>query len=84
LSHDYEARDFQDGYQNRVAICLPGRVMVNGKSVTIHDGGRLGLPNCGNVIRKGNVYSVLALSGDSVRATVNNGATPNTAISMFP
>jgi len=64
---------------NRVAICLPGRVVVNGKSVTIPDGGRFGLPNGGNVIRKGNVISVLALSGDSVRATVNNGATANSS-----
>jgi hypothetical protein len=64
---------------NRVAICLPGRVVVNGKSVTIPDGGRLGLPSGGNVIRKGNVISVLALSGDSVRATINNGATANSS-----
>ena len=64
---------------NRIAICLPGRIVVNGKSVTIPDGGRFGLPNGGNVIRKGNVISVLALSGDSVRATVNNGATANSS-----
>ena len=59
--------------KNHVAICLPGRVVVDGKSVTIRDGGRLGLSSGGSVIRKANVYFVLAPSGDSIRATVNSG-----------
>jgi hypothetical protein len=58
--------------KDRVAICLPGRVVVDGKSATIRDGGRLGLSNGGNVIRKANMYYVLAPSGDSIRATVNS------------
>jgi hypothetical protein len=58
--------------KNRVAICLPGRVVVDGKTATIRDGGRLGLTSGGNVLRKGNDYYVLAPSGDSVRATLNS------------
>jgi hypothetical protein len=59
--------------KNHVAICLPGRVVVDGKSVRIRDRGRLGLSGGGSVIRKANVYFVLAPSGDSIRATVNSG-----------
>jgi hypothetical protein len=65
--------------KNRVAICLPGRVVVDGKSVRVADGGRLGLSGGGNVLRKGNVYYVLAPSGDSIRATVNSSATANSS-----
>ena len=57
--------------KNRVAICLPGRVVVDGKPTTIRDGGQLGLSDGGNVIRKANVYFVLAPGGDSIRATLN-------------
>lgn len=57
--------------KNHVAICLPGRIVVDGKSVTIPDGGQLGLSDGGNMIRRANVYFVLAPSGDSIRATVN-------------
>jgi von Willebrand factor type D domain len=58
--------------KSRVAICLPGRVVVDGKPTTIRDGGQLALSEGGNVVRKGNVYFVLAPTGDSIRATVNS------------
>ncbi len=58
--------------KSRVAICLPGRIVVDGKPRRIPDGGELGLSADGNVIRRGNVYFVLAPSGDSIRATVNS------------
>jgi hypothetical protein len=57
--------------KNRVAICLPERVVVDGRSARIRDGGRLGLSGGGNVIRTGNVYFVLGASGDRIRAAVN-------------
>lgn len=57
--------------QSRVAICLPGRVVVDGKSVTIQDGKRISLSGGGSLLRKANAYFVLAPSGDSVRAIVN-------------
>ena len=57
--------------KNRVAICLPERVMVDGRAARIPDGGRVGLSSGGSVIRKANVYFVIAPSGDSIRATVN-------------
>jgi von Willebrand factor type D domain len=59
--------------KNRVAICsrnVDRPVAVDGKPVAIADGGRLGLSGGGTVIRKANVYYVLAPSGDSVTATV--------------
>jgi hypothetical protein len=58
--------------KSRVAICLPGRVVVDGKPTTIRDGGQFGLSDGGNVVRRGNVYFVLGPSGDSIRATVNS------------
>lgn len=57
--------------RSRVEICLPGRVVIDGKPTTIQDGGQFGLAGDGNVIRKGNVYYVLAPTGDSIRATLN-------------
>jgi hypothetical protein len=58
--------------KSRVVICLPGRVVVDGKPTTIRDGGQFGLSDGGNVVRRGNVYFVLGPSGDSIRATVNS------------
>jgi von Willebrand factor type D domain len=58
--------------KSRVAICLPERVVIDGKPTTIPDGGQHGLSDGGNVVRRGNVYFVLGPSGDSIRATVNS------------
>jgi hypothetical protein len=55
----------------RVAICLPERVLVDGRAVRVADGGRVGLAGGGSVFKKGNVYSVFAPDGDSIRATMN-------------
>ncbi len=57
--------------KSRVAICLPGQVVVDGKPTAIRDGGQLRFPGGGSVIRKSKVYYVLAPSGDSIRATLN-------------
>jgi hypothetical protein len=58
--------------KSRVAICLPGRIVVDGKPKEIPDGGQLALSDSGNLVRRGNTYFVLAPSGDSIRATVNS------------
>ena len=57
--------------KSQVEICLPGTVVVDGKPTTINDGGQFGFASEGNVIRRGNVYYVLAPTGDSIRATLN-------------
>lgn len=67
---------------SRVAICVPGRVVVNGKPHVINDGGEFGLSDGGNVVRRGNVYFVLAPSGDSVRAEVNYGTYINVSVGL--
>lgn len=56
---------------NRVAICLPERVIIDGRPVQLADGDQHKLADGGSVMRKGNVYVVLAPSGDSLRATLN-------------
>jgi hypothetical protein len=67
---------------SRVAICVPGRVVVDGKPRVINDGGEFGLSDGGNVVRRGNVYFVLAPSGDSVRAEVNYGTYINVSVGL--
>lgn len=57
--------------KDRVAICLPQRVLVNGRAARIRDGGYLRLAGGTTVLRSGNVYHVLAPSGDSIGATLN-------------
>ncbi|WP_277043063.1 VWD domain-containing protein [Caballeronia mineralivorans] len=57
--------------KDQVAMCLPERVVVNGKPATVPDGGYLVLASGGTVFRKANVYTVLAVSGDSARAEMN-------------
>jgi hypothetical protein len=57
--------------RNRVAICLPGRVLVNGRAARIRDGGHLSLAGGTTVLRSGNTYHVLAPSGDSIGAVLN-------------
>jgi hypothetical protein len=57
--------------KDRVAICLPGRVLVNGRAARIRDGGHLLLAGGATVLRSGNTYHVLAPSGDSIGAVLN-------------
>jgi hypothetical protein len=57
--------------KDRVAICLPARVLVNGRAARIRDGGHLSLPGGATVLHAGNTYHVLAPSGDSIGAVLN-------------
>jgi hypothetical protein len=57
--------------KDRVAICLPERVMVDGKAADVPEGRGLGLPGGSQVIRQGNVYTVFSPAGDSMQATIN-------------
>jgi len=57
--------------KDRVAICLPARVLVNGRAARIRDGGHLSLAGGTTVLRSGNTYHVLAPSGDSIGAVLN-------------
>jgi hypothetical protein len=57
--------------KDRVAICLPARVLVNGRAARVRDGGHLLLPGGGAVLHSGNTYHVLAPSGDSIGAVLN-------------
>jgi hypothetical protein len=55
-----------------VAVCLPNRISVDGRPVEIGDGKTLSV-NDFDIIRQGNAYNIIALSGDSLRAEVNDG-----------
>jgi len=68
--------------KNRVAICLPQQVVVDGRKVTIADKGRLALPGGGVVTRNGSEYFVLGPSGDSLRATIQTFGTPHIDVSV--
>jgi hypothetical protein len=56
--------------KSRVAICLPDRVIVDGKPVEVPERG-LALASGGRVIRQSNVYTIWGASGDSVRAEMD-------------
>ncbi len=57
--------------KNRVAICLPAKVVVDGKPVNISPNhGQLRLSDGGIVTREENLYNVLAPSGDSISALI--------------
>jgi hypothetical protein len=58
--------------KNRVAICVePSRVVIDGKPASLRDGVSVQLSGGGDVLRRGNVYTVRAPSGDSIRAVDN-------------
>src|SRR5262249_38357285 len=60
--------------KTRVAVCLQTPPLeVDGQPHDLGDGQRLWLPDDVIVSRKGNVYLIRNQSGDSVRATLNNG-----------
>jgi hypothetical protein len=54
-----------------VAICLPGRVLVDGKAVDLGERGVLSPVEGVDVTRIGNVYWIVNEAGDSVKATVH-------------
>ena len=57
--------------KSRVAICLPERVIVDGKPVTVPEGKGLVLAGGGTMTRASNVYTIWGASGDSVRAEMD-------------
>jgi hypothetical protein len=57
--------------KTKVAVCLPGRLNVNGENTELGDGKSLSTPDGVDVWRRGNVYTITSQSGDSVRAEVN-------------
>jgi hypothetical protein len=58
--------------QTKVAVCLPGRLVIDGNSTTLADGGSLLLANdTVRVSRAGNSYLIRSQSGDSVSAVIN-------------
>lgn len=58
--------------KSKVAICLPGRLNVDGANTELGDGKSLSTPDGVDIWRRGNVYYILGQSGDSVRATINS------------
>ncbi|MDQ5846734.1 MAG: hypothetical protein M3539_15715 [Acidobacteriota bacterium] len=56
---------------DKVAICLPGRLDVNGANAELGDGKSLSTPEGVVIWRRGNVYFIIGQTGDSVRATIN-------------
>lgn len=54
--------------RDRVAICLPDRVVVDGRPTEVSGEHALQLPGGGTVSRKANSYTVIGTSGDSMRA----------------
>jgi len=57
--------------KNRVAICMGGRVAVNGRPVSLRDGQRRLLAGGGAVIRRADTYVVLDPNGHTMRATMH-------------
>jgi len=57
--------------KNRVAVCLGGRVAVNGKPVTLRDGQSRTLAGGGAVLRRADTYVVLDPIGHTMRATMH-------------
>jgi hypothetical protein len=54
--------------KNRVALCVPDRLAIDGKPARVPENGRLRLPGGGGVMQQGNVYTVFSPNGDSIRA----------------
>ena len=56
----------------RVALCLPGRLVVDGETTNLEDGGTLLVDaDTVKVTRTGNAYLIRSQTGDSVHAVVN-------------
>jgi len=58
---------------DKVALCLPGRLNVNGANNDLGDGHTFSTPDGVQILRKGNIYYITDNHGNSVRA-VNNGS----------
>jgi hypothetical protein len=56
---------------HKVAICLPGRLNVDGANTELGDGRSFSTPDGVDIWRRGNDYFIIGQSGDSVRATIN-------------
>jgi hypothetical protein len=56
--------------KNRVAVCLGGRVAVNGRPVSLQDGQNRSLAGGGAVLRRADTYIVLDPNGHTMRATM--------------
>jgi hypothetical protein len=56
--------------KNRVAVCLPGRVVIDGRPASLRDGETRPLPGGGAVVRRADTYIVLDPNGHTMRATV--------------
>jgi hypothetical protein len=54
-----------------VAICLPGRVSVDGRATELGESGSVSVGGGVDITRRGNVYFITDEIGDSVRATVH-------------
>jgi hypothetical protein len=57
--------------KTKVAVCLPGRLNVDGENAELDDGKTLSTPEGVDISRRGNVYFVTDETGNSVRAVVN-------------
>ena len=57
--------------KNRVAVCLPDRVVIDGKPARFPDNGQIALPGGGVVARRSNMVIVMGPTGDSMNATLN-------------
>jgi hypothetical protein len=59
--------------KDTVAVCSsPTRLNVDGENADLADGETISTADGVDVTRRGNVYSIVSQSGDSVRATVNS------------
>jgi hypothetical protein len=56
-----------------VAICLPGRLEIDGQPVKLDEGASRSLAGAGIVTRAGDTYVIVNERGDSLRAQVNDG-----------
>jgi hypothetical protein len=60
--------------KDTVAVCLaPERVILDGETIKLEDGESRSISESVYVRRTGNVYIIVGVSGDSVRAVVNAG-----------
>lgn len=67
--------------KNRVVICLPDRVTIDGRPARLADGGQIALPGGGAVAKQSNVIIVMGPTGDSMNATLN-GAYINVGVGL--
>jgi hypothetical protein len=59
--------------ETRVAVCTePSRLEVDGTATEVGDGQTLSLPSGVDILRTGNVYTIVNQSGDSLRAELND------------